>query len=165
MTYLPVAKGKERCAYDVNSRMIINAIKKTFVTATKRKWEKTYWALDIHETILKPNWKSDTIPTEFYPCSKQALYLLSKRKDVVMFLYTCSHPKDTDQYIELFNSHNIHFDYVNENPEILNNDLGFYDKKPYFNVLIDDKAGFDPFVEWSIILEWLKNENRKIISR
>ncbi|MCP4457070.1 MAG: hypothetical protein GY816_03435 [Cytophagales bacterium] len=137
--------------------MIVNAINRAFETADERKWEKTYWALDIHDTILKPNWKSHQIPTDFYPCSKEALRLLSQREDVVLFLYTCSHPRDTDQYIELFKSYNIHIDYVNENPEIVNDDLGYYDKKPYFNVIIDDKAGFDPIIEWPMILQWLQD--------
>ena len=144
--------------------MIINAIRNALNTAKERGWEKTYWALDIHETILKPNWKSHEIPTEFYPCSKDTLQLLSQRKDVVMFLYTCSHPKDTDQYMEFFEKHAIHFDYVNENPEVINDNLGYYDKKPYFNVLIEDKAGFDPITEWPMILQWLKDQNKKIIS-
>ena len=136
--------------------MIIKAIEKALATATDRKWEKTFWALDVHDTILKPNWNSREIPTEFYPCSQEALRLLSERKEVVMFLYTCSHPRDTDQYMKLFKAVDIHFDYVNENPEIPNDELGYYDKKPYFNVLIDDKAGFDPLTEWPTILKWLE---------
>ena len=134
--------------------MIVNAIKKAFQTARRLGWEKTYWAFDVHETILKPNWDATQIPTEFYPDAKEALRILSERDDIVMYLYTCSHPRDTDQYIDFFRSEGIEFNYVNENPEIVNSDLGFYDKKPYFNVLLDDKAGFDPLIEWPSILRW-----------
>ncbi len=140
--------------------MIVPAIKKAFETARSLGWEKTYWAFDVHETILIPNWDASNIPTEFYPGSKEALRLLTERDDIVMFLYTCSHKRDTDQYLELFQSEGIHFDYVNENPEIVNSDLGYYDKKPYFNVLLDDKAGFDPITEWPAILDWIKNDGR-----
>jgi len=136
--------------------MILKAIDNAIKTASERGWVKTYWALDIHDTILKPNWKPDEIPTDFYPDAKEALQLLSRRENVVMFLYTCSHPKDTDQYMELFRENKIYFDYVNENPEVTNDELGFYDKKPYFNVLIDDKAGFDPLIEWPNLLDWLQ---------
>jgi len=136
--------------------MVLNAINNAIQTAHERGWVKTYWALDIHDTILTPNWKPDEIPTNFYPAAKEVLQLLSERKDVVMFLFTCSHPKDTDQYIALFRKNQIYFDYVNENPEVTNDELGFYDKKPYFNVLIDDKAGFDPIIEWPQLLDWLK---------
>ena len=140
--------------------MILSAIKKAFETARRLDWEKTYWAFDVHETMLKPNWDAAQIPTEFYPYAEEALQLLSKREDIVMFLYTCSHPRDTDQYIEFFKARNIHFDFVNENPEIVNTDLGYYDKKPYFNVLLDDKAGFDPFKEWPEILKWIKEDGQ-----
>lgn len=140
--------------------MIVAAIKKAFETARKFNWEKTYWAFDIHETMLKPNWTPGTIPTEFYPHAREALQLLSQRDDIVMFLYTCSHPHDTDQYLELFKKNQIHFDYVNENPEVENSQLGYYDKKPYFNVLLDDKAGFDPKVEWPEILKWVLEDGQ-----
>ena len=140
--------------------MIVPAIKKAFETARRLGWEKTYWAFDIHETMLKPNWIARNIPTEFYPDAKEALRLLSDREDIVMFLYTCSHPHDTDEYIRLFEDNDIYFNYVNENPEVVNSDLGYYDKKPYFNVLLDDKAGFDPYVEWPAILKWIKEDGQ-----
>ena len=140
--------------------MIVEAIKKAFVTKRKYNWEKTYWAFDVHETMLKPNWDANQIPTEYYPHACEALQLLSKREDIVMFLYTCSHVRDTDQYLELFESDGIKFNYVNENPEIENSDLGYYDKKPYFNVLLDDKAGFDPAIEWVEILKWIKEDGQ-----
>ena len=138
--------------------MIVQAIKKAFETKRKFNWEKTYWAFDVHETMLKPNWDAEHIPTEYYPDAKEALKLLSQREDIVMFLYTCSHPRDTDQYMKFFEKDGILFDYVNENPEIPNSALGYYDKKPYFNVLLDDKAGFDPLIEWPQILKWVKED-------
>jgi len=122
----------------------------------RHNWEKTYWAVDLHETILKPNWKAGQIPTEFYPGAKEALQKMSLREDICLFMFTCSHPHDTDQYIELFKKHGIYFDYVNENPEIENSDLGYYDKKPYYNVLLEDKAGFNPETDWPQILHWLE---------
>ena len=140
--------------------MILPTIKKAFATARKFNWEKTYWAFDIHETMLKPNWNANEIPTEYYPNAKETLQLLTKREDIVMFLYTCSHPHDTDQYLEHFKSDSILFDYVNENPAVSNSKLGYYDKKPYFNVLLDDKAGFDPIIEWPIILKWIKEDGQ-----
>lgn len=136
--------------------MIVNAIKKAEAAMIRHNWEKTYWAVDLHETILKPNWKAGQIPTEFYPGAKEALQKMSLREDICLFMFTCSHPHDTDQYIELFKKHGIYFDYVNENPEIENSDLGYYDKKPYYNVLLEDKAGFNPETDWPQILHWLE---------
>jgi hypothetical protein len=44
--------------------------------------------------------------------------MISKMSDVVIFLYTCSHPHEIEQYLKLFSDNNIHFKYVNENPEV-----------------------------------------------
>lgn len=116
-----------------------------------RNWDRTFWAFDIHGTILKPNYTYGNTPDEFYPMAKETLRLISKLPDVVMFLYTCSHPHEVDEYISLFESNDIHFKYVNENPEVETqpNGYGNYDKKPYMNVLFEDKAGFDPLIDWS----------------
>ena len=127
----------------------------------KRNWDKTYWAFDIHGTILKPNYEYGNIPKEFYPFAKETLQLVSKMEDVVMILYTCSHPHEIEQYIEYFEENDINFDYINENPEIPTNLEGYgnYDKKPYMNVLFEDKAGFDGDNDWYSVLQLLMTRN------
>jgi hypothetical protein len=126
----------------------------------KRGWDKTYWFFDIHGTILKPNYQYGKIPKEFYPHAKEAMQLISKLYDVCMVLYTCSHPHEIEQYLEFFKENNINFHYVNENPEVVTdlNGYGCYDKKPYINVLFEDKAGFNPETEWLEVLELLKEK-------
>lgn len=136
--------------------MITRAIKKAFAHAEEKNWDKTFWAFDIHETIIKPNWSEESIPTEFYPLAKEALQLISKRKDVSRILFTCSHPAEIEQYLNFFRENNIHFDHVNENPEVVTKKYGCYEKKPYFNVLFEDKAGFDPYEDWEEVIKLVK---------
>lgn len=138
--------------------MIIKAIKKAFDQAELKKWDKTYWGIDVHDTIIIPNYEHGNIPTEFYPNAIEALQLISKRSDISRILYTCSHPNEIEVYLELFKTHDIHFHFVNENPEIKNHGYGCYDKKIYFNVLIDDKSGFDPYTDWQKIIDYLKTK-------
>lgn len=116
----------------------------------KRNWDRTFWAFDIHGTILKPNYQYGNTPNEFYPMAKETLQYLSKITDIVMFLYTCSHPHEIEEYIKLFESNGIYFKYVNENPEVPTdpNGYGNYDKKPYMNVLFEDKSGFSGEEDW-----------------
>ena len=128
--------------------MITRAITNAFERAILKKWDRLYFAFDIHETIIIPNWSPDKVPTEFYPHAKEVLQMISRRKDIVKILFTCSHPHEIKVYLQLFKDHDIHIDYVNENPEVLNIKYGNYDKKPYFNVLFEDKAGFDPHEDW-----------------
>ena len=138
--------------------MIIKAIEKAFKRRDEKQCEKTYWAIDLHETVIRPNWSETTIPTTFYPMAKESLQLISDRKDIVMIMYTCSHPHEIVQYSEYFASHGIHFDFVNENPEVPNSGFGYYDQKPYFNVLFEDKAGFDAEEDWFEVYKYLNSK-------
>ncbi len=131
--------------------MITRAIENCLRAAKERGWTKTYWAFDIHGTLLKSNFRRDDISTEFYPGAIEVMQLLSKQKDIVKILYTCSYPHEIDQYLELFKKHDIHFDYVNQNPEVADGGYGYYQNKFYFNVLMDDKAGFDGETDWLVI--------------
>ena len=138
--------------------MITNAIKKSFDHAKAKNWDCTFWAIDIHDTIVKSNYKRGEIPTEFYNYAKYVLRRLSDRPDIKLILFTCSHQVEIDQYLKLFEENGIHFDYVNENPEVKTDTDGYgnYDKKFYFNVLLDDKASFDPENDWRRIKSLLR---------
>lgn len=126
----------------------------------KRNWDRTYWFFDIHGTILKPNYKAGCTPKDFYPHAIETLQFLSKLSDVVMVIYTCSHPHEIQEYITLFEANDIKFKYINENPEVLTEVTGYgcYDKKPYMNVLFEDKSGFDPETEWKEVLDLMKSK-------
>ncbi len=133
--------------------MIIRAIENCLRLSTERGWKKTYWAIDIHGTLLKPNYRQDEISTEFYPHCIEAMQLIGKHTDIVKILYTCSYPHEIKQYLAHFEKHGIRFDYVNSNPEVADGGYGYYRDKFYFNVLMDDKAGFDGETDWKAIYE------------
>jgi len=135
--------------------MITRAIEKCFHRARERKWDKTFWAVDIHDTIIRPNYDEPGIPTEWYPFAKEAMQLMSARKDVELILYTCSWPNEIKEYLAMFEENDIHFKFANGNPEVGNTDYGHYEFKPYFNILFEDKAGFDP-LEWPYVIEQLQ---------
>ena len=83
---------------------------------------------------------------------------LSSKDD--LFVLICDLFKDTiNDFIRVFNENDIHFDYVNENPEIhaLSSDpkSSDFSDKFYFNVGIDDKFGFDPESDWVDLYDFL----------
>jgi hypothetical protein len=139
---------------------VIRAIKQSFLDKERKGFDRLYYFFDIHGTILKPNYQFGNTPKEFYPYAKETLQFLSTLPDVVMCLYTCSHPNEIDEYLELFKSSDINFVYVNENPEVKTQIGGYgcYDKKPYMNVLFEDKASFDPETEWEEVLIFMKEK-------
>lgn len=134
--------------------MIINSIENCIQLITERKWDKVYWAFDLHSTILVPNYKAGQIPTEFYPKAKETLQMISKMKNICMIMYTCSHPNEIEEYLEFFKKNDIHFKYVNKNPEVPNGAYGYYNDKFYFNVLFEDKAGFVTS-EWNDVKDFI----------
>ena len=142
---------------------VLKAIEKFYQDKEKRGWGKGFFFFDIHGTILKPNYEYGNTPKEFYPYAKEVLQFISEQKDICMILYTCSHPHEIEEYLKLFEGDNIKFDYVNENPEVLTdvNGYGCYDKKPYMNVLFEDKAGFDPYSDWELVHSFLMKKYGK----
>lgn len=132
----------------------VKALERNWEKAKKKKWDCIYIAIDIHDTIVYGNYDNTNIPTKFTPHAKQTLQYLSNRKDIVMFLYTCSHKHEIKKYEVFFKENGIKFQSVNKNPAVENNDLGCYDDKPYFNLLLDDKAGFDCENDWLSIYNW-----------
>ena len=135
--------------------MIIPLIHHQFNVARKRGWDRTYWAVDLHGTVIRPNYRDDELPTDYYPDALNAMRLLTARSDIRLIMYTCSWPKEIERYLKKFEGDGIVFDHVNKNPEVKSEGYGHYESKPYFNVLLDDKAGFDPNKHWGRILEAL----------
>lgn len=136
--------------------MIQNVLEKQYTSAVRKNWDKLYIFVDIHDTIIVGNYDENVLPTEFCPNAKEVLQYLSKRKDVVLIIYTCSWPTEIEKYLALFKEYDINFKYVNDNPEVMNNRLGYYSDKPYFNLLLDDKCGFVPETDWKIIENFFK---------
>ena len=103
---------------------------------------------------------------EFYPFAKEALQKISKRKDIKMIIWTCSYPQEIEKYLEFFKKNGINFEHINSNPGISSNmgNFGYYEQKFYFNVLFEDKAGFDPLRDWKPVLDQMEYyEKEKIL--
>ncbi|MFW6310700.1 MAG: hypothetical protein ACOC1K_00530 [Nanoarchaeota archaeon] len=144
---------------------IVKQIKRTFDVSFKKEWFETYWAFDIHGTILKPTYDLNKEEEKFYPYALESLQVIERRSDIIKILYTCSYPHEIEKYQKLFKDNGIHFLHVNENPGISSNmgNFGFYEQKFYFNVLFEDKAGFDPETEWKEVYELMKHYEDKNI--
>lgn len=135
---------------------IIKAIDKSFKIAEKRNWAYTYWFFDLHETVLYPDYDNKT-PLKFYPYAKEVLQYLSNRSDIKTGIFTCSYPNEIDRYLKFFRKNKIHFDLVNnKNDDVADTAYGYYRDKPYYNVLFEDKAGFDANEDWKLVKDYFK---------
>ena len=122
-------------------------IDKAIARMRQKNWDKIYIAIDLHGTIIKPTYSEDNV-FEYYSGAKECLKMLSDRKDVCIILWTSTHSFFIDNALERFMQDGIQFDYVNENPEVENTILQDFSSKFHFDILLDDKAGFDPLTDW-----------------
>lgn len=139
---------------------IIKALKNAEERAIQRGWDKIYWAIDVHDTIWPGNYKTGkSHEGKYYKWASPVLKYLSQRRDHCLILYTCTDTKSVSKVMERLNTDGIYFDYVNENPECQEDTLGSFKEKFYFNMLLDDKAGFEPMNDWYKLGKHLKVNN------
>ncbi len=116
-----------------------------------RGWDKLYVLVDVHDTIFKASYDRTEAKPWFLGCSRKVLQRLTSDPRFVLILWTSTWPDKISEYLKIFEDSGIKFDYVNSNPEVLSNGLSCFDGKPYFNIILDDKAGFQAERDWMII--------------
>lgn len=140
---------------------LLTWMKEMFEHAEKKEWYETYFFFDCHGVISQPDYRKTVKEINYYPYAKETLQFITKeRKDIIMVLFTSSYPDEVKMYIDTFEKDGIHFKYVNENPEISDakGSFGCYDKKPYYNVIFEDKAGFRPLSDWKPIYDYFTTD-------
>lgn len=131
-------------------------IERAFQDKTRRGWEKLYWAIDLHDTVISGKYNRYNIGSKIYDGAPEVFHWMRGRSDMVPILYTSSHNDAIQNELEKLRHAGIWFQYINENPECPNTDLCDFSAKFYFNILLDDKAGFVGETDWYIIQHELK---------
>jgi len=129
---------------------LINYIDNLLKNKEKNGWNYVYIVVDVHNTILIPSFDKEE-QFIFYDYAKNVLQELSKRSDIKLIMWTSTYPDKIQSYLDKFEKEGIHFNYVNCNPEMSNTSFGCFDSKFYFDVIIDDKCGFNPHKDWEKI--------------
>jgi hypothetical protein len=120
-----------------------------------RNYPSFYVAIDWHGTLTKSTYLPES-SLDFYPYTLEALTLM-KNKNITLILSTCSHQHNINDLQTTLSTHNLKFDYINENPEIISNTLSNFDDKYYYDIFLDDKAGFVPTLDWKEIINIFEN--------
>jgi hypothetical protein len=144
---------------------VVDVIQRAREKFVEHKWPKLYWAIDLHNTIIPSSRVKGTEVKEFYPFCKEALQEISKREDCCIILFTSTYNYQlSSQLIMWFRENDIKIGYVNQNPECESTQYADFSQKFYYDVLIDDKAGFSVKL-WKDIFRVVKgwnNENAKV---
>lgn len=137
--------------------MNIFNIENAFTRMREKKWNYLTVAVDYHGTIAGASREPGKLG-EIYPNAINVLKQFSDREDIKLVLWTSSHINDIVKVCIQLEKHGITFDAINSNPFNESNTLSDFSKKFYFNILLDDKAGFVGETDWILI----ENELRRI---
>lgn len=139
---------------------LIHALKKEWAKKQSRNWDKMYIAVDLHETVMMPSYRANEVEASIYTEAINCLQHLSNRSDIILIMWTSSTQASINGYMETLESkYGIKFDYVNENPLEVSNEVSNFSQKFYFNLVFDDKAGFYPNEDWYIVHDFFLNHH------
>ena len=124
--------------------MIHNAIRKAYEQFESRKWDSIYFALDIHGTVADSDYHN--VSSALYDTCIEPLQVISHLPEVKIILFSCCYEANYPAYFDLFAKNEIKITYFNENPDVQNTTTGCFDRKFYYNLIAEDKGGFDPWL-------------------
>lgn len=140
-------------------------ITKVFDNAFKRiqekNWPSIYVLVDLHGTIFKPCY-NDEETYEAYPYALETLKLMNDSQKIDIILWSSTKRYELNKYFLYLADKEIYIDWINQSDmEIGPDDPSSMDftMKPYFNVGIDDKFGFEPETDWKEIYDYLLTKN------
>jgi hypothetical protein len=138
--------------------MNICNIRRTFELKPIRGWKTIYWLVDVHGVIIPGSWhKKNTFKMISEDCV-EVLNWITKRKDQRLVLWTSSRPQEIEEIVLwLWSKYGIQVDDVNSNLECKGASYADFSFKPYFNILIDDKSGMEPEIDWLLVGKTLED--------
>lgn len=122
-------------------------IKKTFEDYKSKGWDRIFILIDVHGTII-PNGKHDAF-SFITKDAEEVLRWFSNRPEIRLILWSSSYAKELHDIQLWLYSIGINFEYLNQNPEVTNTERACFDQKLYYNILIEDRAGFEPLQDWA----------------
>lgn len=133
----------------------------------ERNWDRIYIVVDWHDTMMPATYSNDTYGQYIlYENAKEVLQWMSDCDNIILILFTSSHIEQRIEFMQnMFHRYGISFDYHNGNPEVSNTETGDFDDKFYYNLLLDDKAGFSPDEDWKELRDNIPEFNRKLNER
>ena len=141
--------------------MILDSINNAYRIMRERKWDTLYWAIDLHGVCLKSTYVSSQ--HEWISADAIAgLQAIATQPENKIILWSAVHETEKQAIIDKFSEKGIKITGFNRNPEVFNTSTSNFNEKFYFNVLLDDKAGFDYMTDWNAIIRFyaIKHANR-----
>jgi len=141
---------------------IKNIVQKALENREKRGWKKLYWCIDLHSTIIDPTYDVNHVPERMFRFAPHVLRMLTMRPDMCIILYTSTSEESLSGVFEMFKENGITIDYLNKNPECESRGYADFSTKFYYDIVLDDKAGFEES-DWKTIYDLLLKEMKILI--
>ena len=140
------------------SQLFLEALRKR----RERHFQYFYLAIDVHGTLFYPSKQtkidqngSETILKidqsdymAIYPWAIPTLQILTQTNSCKLILWTSTKSDRVNVYRKYLEKNGVKVAYVNENPDFIGNEYSDFSRKFCFDLLLDDKAGFDPENDW-----------------
>lgn len=127
---------------------IRSAIERSCKKRVERGWDRTYWCIDLHGVVLPRTYSKKQTYEELPSGAYEVLTWLSQRPDHCIIVWSSTHQDDMADAVRFLKEYGVNVDYVNDNPECDSTFLSDFGRKFYFDILLDDKAGFDMDTDW-----------------
>jgi hypothetical protein len=128
---------------------------RVLILKEKLGWDTVFIAIDLHDTIvygkLHPRYKSGQF--DYFQHATDVLKHWTETPWIKLILFSSSSEKHINDFLTNVAEYGVKFDYVNKNPECsgTTKETANFGEKFYYNVLLDDRAGFNGDEDWAKI--------------
>ncbi len=136
---------------------------KAWEDASNKGYDHVVIAIDLHGTIIDtkifnttPGSFEDKVRASILRPAITALQKLSVHPSISMFIYSGTRKCHLRKLIDILRDQyriNIDLEYSSN----IQHASQSFKRKPYYSILLDDKAGFDPDVDWDEINSFTRN--------
>lgn len=156
---------KTRVILFTSMKTITQLFNEAWKKKEERGWQHVYIMVDLHGVVLNSNYHASNDLKFTHLDTMPVLSYLSNQKDVILILWTSSHESEIKKVLRWLGLYGIHIKYVNENPLEQDTEYASFAKKPYFSIVLDDKAGFDSDHDWSELNTWAYNREMEKLNK
>jgi hypothetical protein len=128
---------------------IKDAVKSAYKKFKERNWDSIYYLVDLHDTVFESSYNGNNVEElKMIPEAIKFLKKLCEFQETKIILWSSVSLEDQDKYIKLFENSIGKVYAFNNNPDynsaFATNGSKYADfsQKPYFSIIVDDKAGF-----------------------
>lgn len=142
----------------------INKIfKEALIDASKKSYDHIVVAVDLHGTLVDSDlynkWdgsEEDKLSRSIYHSAIPALLEMTNHPSVTMYIYSSTKAVSLLRIKNALNT--LYGIFINISPGLQKESKSQdFSRKPYYSVLLDNKAGFDPNQDWDDVAITVKN--------